>query len=631
MASSPATGACAARRSGWCAVARVDVGTTVFVHQGQPKKNFQGREVLRLNGGSGTDDRQAFLHISRPFNRGATILSAYLEVYLGDNWSTGTASRITVRRVLGKWSAGEITWDKRPPVASTGQITSQELGGVKQAMRRIDVTQLFQDVADGADYFGLRLELSNNQNRRIFSNRAAAKFRPRLAIVYSTPPDAPDSLRPNNEAVGVAKPMLRWVFEDRGVGSVAQAFSQVQISSVPSFTAPAYDSAKQANIRNSWNLADTAAAALTPSVTYYWRVRVWDETNLASAWSDPVPFTYEPYGTLTLIAPDAPPNNKVSDLTAPISWNFTGRTQREYAAYVFELLEPTGTPFLRQEVAAASTNARSFNIHEGILKSGRTFQVQLQVWDTIDRTTSPGDPGYLEILREFTYERSGVPAPVTSLAAEVGDQAFVALVWERAEEPDYFCLRVDGVEEVPRIEPADVWVSGDTYRYLYWGAVPRRLHAYEVEAVVRQTPGDTFEHSDGNATLSARSTPIGITLVDPRDSTYVVIYDNEEADLTIGETAETYDPIGSRRPVRITSSIRGYEGSVSGVFLDGASRTRFVDLKERLQSLRIVLGDLNLPVFLEETNVAPHPTPGDQLYPVELTFFQTGEFEEISE
>jgi hypothetical protein len=355
-------------------------------------------------------------------------------------------------------------------------------------------------------------------------------------------------------------------------------------------------------------------------------VRVWNATDPdPSDWSETQEFTRKTHGTLTITNPDVAPDNFVEETTPPMAWTFTSRTQTAYAVHLYRVETGGSLTELAKQEKTASTQTE-WNVPAGILRTGDTYRVDVTVWDEIERASMAGDLGYVEASRDFTYVRAGTPSPVTALTA-TPDGAKVVLEFTRSTDPDYFAIVVDGDIVLDRVEPADVFVSGDDYTFDYWAASPRVEHTYEVEAVV-DSPG-VLEHSDGNATASATTHPIGIWLADAVDSLGVFIAGKEKATMGIGKVAGVFDVIGERAPVTVTDVIQGYRGNFNGVLLDSAARDDFLELYGRLTVLRLIIGDLNIPVELGEV-VGPMPVPtGDQAgYDVGFTFSQVDEFDE---
>jgi hypothetical protein len=94
----------------------------------------------------------------------------------------------------------------------------------------------------------------------------------------------------------------------------------------------------------------------------------------------------------------------------------------------------------------------------------------------------------------------------------------------------------------------------------------------------------------------------------------------------IGESGVTYDVVGSRAPIRIVDTIRGYEGSVSGSLLSKADRDTFLALKGRITTLQMIVSDLSIPVVLEEATAQPTQLAGDRMYECAFGFFQVGSY-----
>ena len=600
------------------------VKTAIDAHayQGSPATNYGSLVRLALNGTGGTDDRQAFIHFARPFPLGATVLSAKLRVYTRGAWAS--SQTLTAKRIVEKWAENLLTWNKRPAVVTTNSAALVVSGAADGQLLELDVTALMVDVANGAAYFGLRLELSANVLRQLHSAEAVnANLRPVLEVEWSTAPDAPSSLAPaGGRAISVTKPLLAWTYVDRDAGQ--QTSSQVQVSTSSDFTTPAYDSGKVANTEPTWDLAATAFSALADNVTRFWRVRVWDDDDVVSEWSDAVDFARQQKGVLTLTSPAGP---TIDDLSPPVLWTFTGETQESYRV---RLLEDVGGVWTqRYDSGQVVGTVLSHGIPEGLIVGGKSYRIELRVWDTLDRQAIALDPDYVEDTVDVTYSRSGAPVAVTALTATKTPNSHgpgVLLEWERSAAPDYFALMVDGVN-VPgfeRIDPGDVFVSGTTYAMTWWGATPRVSATFEIEAVVDS--GGAKQHSDGNATAALTLTTSGIWLIDPDDDTAVEISGRDAVDFKIGESGETHFLRGRRDPVRITDTLRGYEGSVAGVLKGKTARDTFLDLKGRLKPVRLVISDLNILVELEAATAPPTALPNDRLFGCSFGFVQVGDF-----
>ena len=606
----------------------VRTATDGWARESQPATNFGQAVRLWVNGGASGNDRQAFVHFARPFQLGSTILSAKLRVRTRGAWS-GT-QLLTAKRITGKWAESTLRWNNRPAVSATNAASLSVVGAADGAQIELDVTAMMQDVSSGVGFFGFRLELDTNVNRSVHSAEATvASLRPQLEVVWTVKPDVPTNLAPaGGRAVSLAKPILGWTFTDRDAAG-AQTSSQVQLSTSSDFTTPEYDSGKIANTAHLWDLAPTAYAGLAADAVRFWRVRVWDDTDLVSDWSDAVSFTRKTQGSLNMSSPGA----TVDDLTPPVTWALTGRTQEAYQVQLY-LLE-AGVPILIYNSGRITSTATSVTlpatdplaiVGEGLITSGHTYRVELRVWDNLDRQAIALDPDYTVDVQDFTYVRSGAPAAVTTLNATLptANGPGVQLDFSRSVQPDYFALKVDGVEVVSRIEPADVFVSGTSYRFTYWNATPRVTHTYEVEAVVDSA--GHLQHSDANATDTETTDPDGIWLADPDDNKAVRVAGSDSLDLAIGEAGETITLASSRAPLRITETVRGYEGSVSGYLIGKTARTDFLTLKGRLKRLRFVVSDLNIAVELGAVAAPPTPLDDDRLYSCSFELAQVDNF-----
>lgn len=600
----------------------VRTATDAWARESQPATNFGQAVRLWVNGGTAGNDRQAFVHFARPFPLGATILSAKLRLRARGAWS-GT-QLLTAKRVTAKWSESTLRWNNRPAVSGTNAASLSVVGAADGALIELDVTAMLQDVSSGVAFFGFRLELDTNVDRAVHSSEApTASLKPQLDVVWTVKPDVPTNLAPaGGRAVSIAKPILAWRFTDPDANG-AQTSSQVQISTSSDFTTPEYDSGKVANVAQLWDLAATAYGGLAADAVRFWRVRVWDDTDLVSDWADAVSFTRKTHGTLTMSSPGA----TVDDLTPPVTWSLSGRTQEAYSVEV-ELIAAGVQVKTLWDTGRVTSTTTSVTVPAGLLVSGKTYRVTLKVWDNLDRQAIALDPDYKVTTQDFTYSRSGAPAAVTSLTASLvaigSNSPAVVVEWQRSIQPDYFALKLDGVEVEDRIEPVDVFISGTTYRMTFWGATPRVTHTYEVEAVVDSA--GHLQHSDANATDTETTDPDGIWLVDPDDSTAVRIAGQGALDLAIGESGETIPLVSSRAPVRITETVRGYEGQVSGLLIGKTARNTFLALKGRLKRLRFIVSDLNIVVELGPVAAPPTPLDDDRLYSCSFELAQVDDF-----
>jgi hypothetical protein len=601
------------------------VGTAVdtWADEDRPSANFGDNAKLWVNGGAGSDTRYAYVFFARPFPLGVTVTAATLRLHLAEDWNG--SQTLTAKRIDEAWKEGRLKWSNRPGIDATNDadvnVASLDQGDEVE----LDLTAMMGDVSAGGAWFGVRLELDTDNDRALASSdHPRAEWRPTLELEWSAAPSPPTNLAPSGgRAVSKTKPLLTWTFSDLA-GSTVQASSQVQVSTTSDFSSPAYDSGKVANTVPQWDLGLTAFAALADGATRFWRVKVWDGTDLESEWSDVQEFAREAKGTLTITNPDEAPDNYVEETTPPIAWTFSD-TQEAFAVTLWRV-EAGGTLTTLANVSRTASDEVEWEVPAGILRTGDTYRVGVAVWDDVDRQHMTGDTDYVYASRDFTYTRAGTPSPTTDLTADPNG-ASVILTWERTTDPDFFSLVVDGVEVLDRIEVEAVFVTGDTYSLRYWGALPRVEHEYEVEAVVADA--GILKHSEGNATASATTRPIGIWLADETDSTGILIAGKEKASMLLGEVSEVYDPIGATSPVIVLETRQGYRGSFNGILLEPEDRDNFIALWKRYTVLRLIIGDLNIPVRIYNVSAIPSPIGDEAGYDISFAFFQTGEEDRI--
>lgn len=604
-----------------------------WVDQNVPTANHSDTARLSLRGTGASTERQVFLFFGKGFPLDAIIFSATLKLYIQSFDAAG--GTVTAERITTRWREDRVRWEERPTVVTTNSdaaiVPASQVNG---AVVEFDLTAMMTDVAGGAAWHGVRLKLGSNVPAAFHSSDAPLLgLRPHYEVEYRMPPEPPDRLHPNGDSIiATDEPILKWQYGDEANDAeVEQASSQVMISTSSNFTVDdIYDSGKVANVESQWNL-DGEFTLPDENTTYYWRVKIWDDTDTPSEWSDVATFSFDiPTGTLTITNPASSGAlaYKVDETTPPLAWTFTGATQLARSVRVRRTDVPderaADEVFFPREVTAST----SVTMPRGFIKTGRQYEMEVRVWDDVSRAATPGLPPYSKAVRAFTYERSGAPASVPTLTATPLDTSpEVELEWTRATMPDYFALRVDDEEVEDRIDPTDVFVSGTTYSMRYWAASPRATHTYEVEAVVLD--GGRYKHSDGNDTATATTSPSGIYVIDPDDHSFIRFVGSTSIDMAIREVGQTYEILGNRRPVRITETLGGYAGTAEGMIEGGkAKRNLFFELKGRMKELRLIAGDVNIPIILEEISAVPHgEIPGDRMFPATFSFFQSGEFD----
>jgi hypothetical protein len=249
-------------------------------------------------------------------------------------------------------------------------------------------------------------------------------------------------------------------------------------------------------------------------------------------------------------------------------------------------------------------------------------------------------PAYSVATKLLTLTPSGVPADILTLTA-ADDAPAVVLTWTRTNMPDYFLLRVDG--DVPagtdlngntwdRLDPTDYFVAGTTYALSWYRAEPAVAHTYEVIAVVDPGSG-VLAMSTGGPTATFTSRPVGLWLIDEASGERVRFEgrDDPSGSWKIGEEATDFYPVGRRSPVHVVTSRRGYEGSMSGLYLNDWGDTTADEWRAALEridasgstKIRMIVQGFNIPVLLSDVSVAPFHPAG---YSAAFTFAQSDEF-----
>ncbi len=303
----------------------------------------------------------------------------------------------------------------------------------------------------------------------------------------------------------------------------------------------------------------------------------------------------------------------MGETTPPIVWTHTGRTQSQIEIRLHDWDERT----LRyKEIWRLPRQTYPTNIYtlpsNQISKENNNLRIDLRVWDDIPREDLPDAPGYREVTREFRYVGSRAPAPVQNFTVtQESTTPAVIISFTRSIRPDWFSLKVDNVIVQPRINPSDLETSTPgVYGFRYWEAKPKKSHLYGMEAVVLD--GTVLKHS-APATQRLTITPLAVWLYAPESDIRIAFLGRETPSETIGESEQVFEVIGRRSPVAISSGIRGYEGSMSGLIGDylGVSASEYRDrlllLKgfNNSEPIRLIFADRNIPISLGSVSCPP--------------------------
>jgi hypothetical protein len=662
------------------------------VAQSNPNNNYGLVQYLGITEAGTGQERQAYIYFGRPFPLGVTILSATLRVYSSSAAQWAGSNTINVQRVAAHWSVNRITYNNKPGVI-VGTAARTLVSPAANAEWAFDVKSQMQAVADGGAFFGFRLTGTGTGAKYIYSAQAVQPYRPTLEIVWSDAPSTPEVLRPDgNRAVSIAKPVLRFDFTDVS-GSTAMAAAQVQLNATNVWTGPAFDtgeiltsipqmdlnaplvsirsvttnntttvtapagtfhasdvgativrtgipggatitvftSSSQVTISAAATNSTTADATITKTyaglsdgASIFWRVRVKDAVGLWSAWSNGAQFQRLGHGTLTLNNPAVSPNNFIFESTPPIDWSFTVRVQKHYQVII--ALASNTAKWIWDSGKVTST-ATLVTLPAGKLtKDDEIYNVRVRVWDTLSREATPTDTAYVEVSRDFTFSNDATVGGVTSLVATPQTPLpWMLLTWNRSSMPDRYELYRDG-KPFYNADAVTFFVSGTAYQATDRLAEPRVAHTWRVYAVVNGKRDNTGTSVVG--TTRADSTVLART--DGGEPILILNATTTPELKTISEVHEVLAPVS---PVLITQTLRGYEGSVSGVIADDTLSGRTArQMRDTLKTWRTQQGTRRLLYLVDEAfevvifNIsykARAYSGGKIKYDVSFDFFQT--------
>lgn len=606
-----------------------------WANEARPADTHGPDQALAVQHGSGVR-RYAFVYVARPWaqSRSITVTSAKLRLYL-TKANAGGAITLRLRRLESSWSEKQASWKNRPtPSAADEASATVAAGAAVGTLVEFDVAAAMQAVADGALYFGFQIVGDTATAAGPVwlgsSESATVARRPQLVVDWSSPPDAPTDLRPSaSRYVSTTKPQLSWTFGDLLDPLSFQSSYQVQISANADLSAPEFDTGQVAGGQTTLALASTAYAGLpTNGAVRYWRVRVWDESGRVSVYADIVSMRYAPLGVVAITLPAA----TTPDTKPVVTWTFTPATlpageastaQKAWRAWIERNVG--GVWKIYADSGLVTGTDLSWSPPISLADLAASYRARVQISDALVREGGVTASNLAESIVPFTYAPAAGITDPASLAAAVSRGYAASLTWTRATRPDHWMIEVDGQLALDGI---DVTPSGTSYAFTFYGLTPRASHAVKVHAI--ELVGGAYVASPG-ASVTVATDPAGIWLVDPDTGDDVQLAGTDSLEAAIGESSAVYDRLGEQAPVVVTEIIRGYEGAVSGVLVawngrdPRAMKARLIDMRDRV-NLRLVLGDLNLPVAIY--NVAANPTPdiADQRFVAAFSFVQVGEF-----
>lgn len=587
-------------------------GSATWVDSTKPSLTHGAQAQLKLVSGAA----YGFIQVGLPadLHKGATVASAKLRI--AQVGTTASSRTLTVQRVSAKWLLSKLTWNNKPGVTGSAVAVTQG-GGPDGNVWEFDVTADVQLMANGTANYGWRIT-SAQASALFVRGFTASKWKPVLDVSYSYAPPTPTSLHPSSGAVSITKPVLTY---DAGDTATQQ---RIQVDPAGNGTAPVFDTGWVATTVEEYDLSTSTYAGLALGASTQWRVQVKNVAGLTSAWSAWVSFNRVAKQVLTVTQPPA----TVYEPTPPFTFTMPDLQRSQVLIY-----DPANPSKVLHDSGVRTDTVGSYTPNKDVFtKDDTTYTYRVRAWDSVDREQTSGDTSYVQVVGTTTLSGDDTIAAVTNLVASVASPTpWVDVSWSRTNQPDGWAIYRDGVRVHTASTGLELLVAGTTYSWRDQTAAPNRKHSYKVQPVVNSVTGK------GGPTAYVTPTGAGVWLLDPDTGTEVVLWGDDGGDWEYGEDTQTYLPIGASAPVLVTTSMRGLEGSWSGELAEVPSLPNYgVDSMEAnlyllkadpASVVRLVAGDLNIPVYLYEITLAPDPASkgGDRVVAVAFSFAQADE------
>lgn len=606
------------------------------VKEDHPTTNYNTSTKLPVRDFTNTDVN-TYLYFNKPFPNKAQITSAKLIFYTTAEGGSGTRGFRFTRLAVG-FSDSKVVYNNRPTSfigsspGSGDKIIQDVLPWADKKKWELDITDWMQAIAGGGPWYGFRVVPSVFEDNVLWMYSELwtdPAYRPRVEIFWADNPGTPTGLSPGSgRVVNLAKPVLSAQYLDVS-GSVQLTGVHVQINSADAWTTPAYDSgmvpwsAPEFDLNNPPSPAP-AYAGLANGQTVYWRIRFQDGAGLWSPWSSSTTFSRDDKGVLTL---NNPPSGtpKVEDATPPISWTFTGETQSAYQIQIKHKINNVEVvDWDSKKVTSAIT---AFTVPAGAINepTNTTYTITLRVWDTKQRENTPGDPPYVEVVRDFTFI-PGATTGTTGLTAvaDAGGKPKVVLTWTAATFPDRFNVLRNGKVIAAALDPNDTFVSGTSHTWTDRTPSPGRSLTYQIQRVVN----DVASTTNATATLTVRIR--GRWLQEPVTGLELFIGAKEDVDMTLDAVETTLKSIAPDAvPVGIRQSTGGLSGTMTGLLSDygGLTAQQWRDVYIQLYRMGVVklyltTDDYTFQVICQEFTYARKIKSPRLAYQIGFKFFQ---------
>jgi hypothetical protein len=234
----------------------------------------------------------------------------------------------------------------------------------------------------------------------------------------------------------------------------------------------------------------------------------------------------------------------------------------------------------------------------------------VRAWDTVVREAVPGFPDYAQAQVVSTFAFSGaVPGVGTLVGSQPSTPPFVRLTWTRTGTPDVFVIFVDGIKVMT--------LPGTTLTYDLWaGFTLGTQHLFEVMAGVGTPPLLSASNIDALVTPKA----FGAWFWRETDNVSVQLL-NESAAYAIDDDMTFLQPVSESYPVAIFGDAHAAVLDVSGVTRSKTDRDIIEDMVRTGEPVRLLTGDLNALVQLNNLAIDPGPATS---WDVRVTATQVG-------
>jgi hypothetical protein len=592
------------------------------------KTRQKNNRSTRLGVQADPNGARAYVYFGFPAPRGATLLApTKFRLYTDGSWS-GASSTITVKLLNQKWTASQTDHTDKPTSTGTGVAVTKTSTGDADVWEW-DVATLLQPIADGTSWYGFEVT-SNSATRRFFRSAQAGKWVPELEVSWADAPDQPTTLSPSGGIViSVEKPHVEMDYTDPTSGVLTAA--QVLVSTVEAMTSP-FDTGEvpaTAGSKARVNLAATAYPGLTNAATMWWQGRVKDESGVWSAYSNPTSAIRYTKGSL---AWNSPSGATVNDYTPTIISTFTPPATP--ASVTLEkwqvIVEKTSTGrvvYNSGEVPGTGNTISTVVADEdgdAVLQRGVEYTLKVRAWDSLDRVNTASDPAYVELSKAFTVTNGSTAAVTSLVATTVSNPPGVVLTFNSAAAPDSITVTVDDVPVATNATAT--FVSGTQYTYTLTRFRPNVSQVIGVNSV------DAVNGASVATTTTHAPKVSGWWLIDRDRSRWLFIANTAGATFELGEESSAHFALGGETGVRITQSLRGYEGDMSGVLLSvsqyGRTLQEWVDefLAMRVEpgKKRVLLGGTeSFDVTTGYMTVRPTGDSSPGIRPITFRFEQT--------